>query len=114
MSQGRVRGAGSRGPIPTYAVRLARLHYLSHHFPNGHPVLDIERQLVQMAGAELREAALRLSRAGSGGIRAEIESRIRSASEGRLTVLVLDRDVRERLIEAVRKHDLSGILEGVD
>lgn len=112
MSQDHAPRASRDGPETTFAVRLARLHYLQHHFPNGHPVLDIEEQLVQMAASELREHVLKAAGTGERGIRRKLEGRIRKESESRLAALVPDPGTRKRIVRRMRKHSLDRIFSG--
>jgi len=101
--------------VSTFAIRLARLQYLAHYFPNGHPVLDIEKQLVQMAGAELREYALKARLSGARpGTRSSMEEAIRSGARARLAALVRDEEARRSIVERVMEYDLEEVLSGID
>lgn len=115
MDQGHVpkKKDRERGPASTYANRIARMHYLMHHFPGGHPVLDIEKQLVQMAGSELKEFILKSNVADSPAMAAELTAKIRSIAEARVRSLVQDRGTREHVIESMAEScDLKEFLPG--
>jgi len=45
--------------IKTYAARLARLYFLQHFCPDDHPVLNTEKQLIEIARSKLQEALLK-------------------------------------------------------
>ena len=111
MDQGHVPRRRDRGPVSTYANRLARMHYLMHHFPGGHPVLDIEKQLVQMAGSELREFVLRTSAVNSPA-RAGMKAQIRSIVQSRIESLIHDREARKRILDSVTESGLEEVLTG--
>lgn len=100
--------------ISTYAIRIARLHYLMHHFPEGNLVLDIEKQLVQMAESELKETLLKsISKDLLSESKAEIEKRIRDAAEARVPYLTSDQSIIDSIVKAMRSSDMSEILSGL-
>lgn len=99
--------------ISTYAIRIARMHYLMHHFPEGNLVLDIERQLVQMAESELKEHLLKSASKGICESRIEIEKRIKDAAEARISHLTSDRSMRDSIVKAMRSSDMSEVLSGL-
>jgi hypothetical protein len=96
-------------PLALYAARFARQCLLEHLCSPGHPVLDVERQLLAEARKRLHEHLLR-----SQWDRKDVEKRIRDHASEKAAFLIEDFTTRSTVIAKIRVASLDEAFPVID
>lgn len=92
-----VQSRRSSSPLAMYAGRFARRCLLEQLVPAGHPILDVETQLLAEAKRLLREFLMDDPRK-----RREVESAIRTLATEEALAMTEDSEMQRVVIHAVR------------
>lgn len=106
------RGARSSDDVVrTFALRLARRCLLEQLCPKDHPVLDTERQLVEMARSKLQEhLTIFHSRDDFEIVAAKMRTRIVELAEKKTRHQIDDDALCHAVINAIRMENLDDLV----
>lgn len=91
--------------VRVFAARLARKCFLEHCCSDEHPILSIERDLVEMARSKMMEQLLSIYRHGTlGSAQPAIIKMILKMARSRIASHVEDEEIQETIMQSVQSE----------
>ena len=100
-------------PVNTYAYRVVRRFLLRYNCEEGHPVLDLENSLIEMAKAKLQEFLLITFPDSLNEIRLNIIAAVKRIIASKVITANIDSKTKRSILMQVNKMPMNDLIPNI-